>query len=133
MHTRLKIPTQLFLSALHSDLFSSNLVWWLFKVRNLFKNNRKNNFELICCKFPVNLCKSSEILKQYDVKWWLNYRIYRFVSYSFSCTFRKSTFLKISLLVYFLIFRLLLGVDNSPAKPYCVLQMFLPKHFFSLT
>ena len=29
-------------------------------------------------KFLANLCKSLEILKQYDVKWWL-------VSYSFSC------------------------------------------------
>ena len=44
-----------------------------------------NNFALICCKFLANLCKSSEILKQYDAKWWLNYRKYESVSYSFSC------------------------------------------------
>ena len=33
----------------------------------------------------ANLCKSSEILKQYDVKWWLSYRKYGSVSHSFSC------------------------------------------------
>ena len=32
-----------------------------------------------------NLCKSSEILKQCHDKWWLDYRIYGSVSYSFSC------------------------------------------------
>ena len=45
----------------------------------LFRNNKKK-LVLICCKFLANLCKSSEILKQYDVKW-LNYGS---VSYSFS-------------------------------------------------
>ena len=58
----------------------------------LLRNNKKNNFALICCTFLVNLCKSSEILKQYDVKFWLNYRIYESVSYSYSCNlyFRKN-------------------------------------------
>ena len=36
-----------------------------------------------------NLCKSSKILKQYDVKWWLNYRKYGSVSYSFSFTWNR--------------------------------------------
>ena len=46
-----------------------------------YRNNNKNNFA-----FLANLCKSSEILKQYNVKCWFNYRIYGSVSYSFSCT-----------------------------------------------
>ena len=62
---------------------SHHLTWYCFSIsedlhrfaRNLqylstklFRNNNKNNFELMCCTFPANLCKSSEILKQYDVK-----------------------------------------------------------------
>ena len=39
----------------------------------------------ICTESSVNLCKSSYILKQHDVKWWLNYRKYGSVSYSFTC------------------------------------------------
>ena len=48
-----------------------------------FRNN--NNFGSKCCKYLANLCKSSEILEQCHVKWWLGYRIYGSVSYSFSC------------------------------------------------
>ena len=44
-----------------------------------------NNFRHATCKFLANPCKYSEILKQYDVKWWLNYRRYGSVSYSFTC------------------------------------------------
>ena len=43
---------------------------------------RKNVFVIVSEQIS---CKSSEILKQYDAKWWLNYRIYGSVSYSFSC------------------------------------------------
>ena len=46
-----------------------------------------NNFAIICCKFLANRCKSSDILKQYDVKRWLNYRKYGSVWYSFSFTY----------------------------------------------
>ena len=49
------------------------------------RNNNKNNFAFICCKFVANLCKFSEILEQCYVKLWLNYRKYGSVSYSFSC------------------------------------------------
>ena len=56
------------------------------QLKKLFRNNNKNNFAPINCKFLANLCKSSENLKQYDVKWWLDYRKHGDVSYSFSCT-----------------------------------------------
>ena len=49
------------------------------------KNSNKYYFAFICCKFLANLCKSSEILEQCYVKWWLNCRKYGSVSYSFSC------------------------------------------------
>ena len=58
------------------------------QLTQLFRNNNKINFPLICCKFLVKLCEYSEIQKQYDVKWWLNYRKYGSVPYSFSCTFK---------------------------------------------
>ena len=61
------------------------------QIAKLFSNNTKNYFALICCKFLANLYKSSGILKQYDVKWWLNYRKYGSVSYSFSCKRLKTT------------------------------------------
>ena len=58
--------------------FQCKKVWWTIlgmQLVKLFRNNNKNNFSLICCKFLANLCKSSEILKQYDVKWRLNSRL----------------------------------------------------------
>ena len=55
----------------------------LFLLRNLlkqslklFRNNDKNNFASKCCNFFANLCKSSEILEQCHVNWWLDYRIW---------------------------------------------------------
>ena len=42
-------------------------------------------FAFICCKFLANLSKFSQILEHCYVKWWLNYRKYGSVSYSFSC------------------------------------------------
>ena len=55
-------------------------------VVKLFRNNNKNNFVSKCCKFLANLCKSSEILEQCHVKWWLKYRNNRSVSWRLSCT-----------------------------------------------
>ena len=49
------------------------------------KNNNKNNFALICCKFLANLCKSLKMLEQCHVNWWLNYRNNRSVSWRLSC------------------------------------------------
>ena len=57
------------------------IVWCL----KLFKNNNKNNFAFICCKFLANLCKSSKILEHCHVKWWLKYRNNRSVSWRLSC------------------------------------------------
>ena len=75
----------------------------------LFRNNNKNNFALICCNFLANLCKSSEILKQYDVKWWLNYRKYGSVSlnskYNLKGWWKRSDgSLCFSLLIYLLMY-----------------------------
>ena len=74
----------------------------LFLLRNLlkqslklFRNNDKNNFASKCCNFFANLCKSSEILEQCHVNWWLDYRIYGSVSYSFSCNLWKYNMQKI--------------------------------------
>ena len=53
----------------------------------LLRNNKKNNFALICCKFLANLCKSSEILEQCHVNWWLKYRNSKSVSWRLSCTY----------------------------------------------
>ena len=69
------------------SIWAQNCFWTILQVTRLklFRNNNKNNFVFKCCKFLANLCKSSEILKQYDVKWWFNYTNYASVSYSFSC------------------------------------------------
>ena len=66
--------------------FALKIVFVIVSVVKLFRNNNKNNFSSKCCKFLANLCKSSEILEQCYVKWWLNYRINGYLSYSFSCT-----------------------------------------------
>ena len=66
--------------------FAHETVFVIVSVVNLFRNNSKNNFASKCCKFLANLCKSLEILEQCHVKWWLDYRTYGSVSYSFSCT-----------------------------------------------
>jgi hypothetical protein len=71
--------------ARHLQHLSAKLFLGNFKRTTLKLFRNKNNFAPICCKFLANLCKSSEILKQYDVKWWVNYRKYGSVSYSFSC------------------------------------------------
>jgi hypothetical protein len=55
----------------------------------LFRNNNKNNFALKCCKFLANLCKSSEILEQCHVKWWLKYRNNRSVSWRLCCILKS--------------------------------------------
>jgi hypothetical protein len=47
--------------------------------------NSKNNFALKSCKCLANLCKSSEILEQCHVKWWLKYRNNKSVSWRLSC------------------------------------------------
>ena len=54
--------------------------------QKLFRNNNKNNFTFICCKFLANLCRFSEILEQCHVKWCLKYRNNRSVSWRLSCT-----------------------------------------------
>jgi hypothetical protein len=58
------------------------IVWHL----KLFRNNNKNNFALTHKHTHSQTHTSVQKLKQYDVKWWLNYRKYGSVSYSFSCT-----------------------------------------------
>ena len=70
----------------------------------LFRNNNKNNFESKCYKFLANLCNSSEMLEQCQVKWWLNYRIYGSVSYSLSC--KCINFYLQALKVYYFLFYL---------------------------
>jgi hypothetical protein len=68
----------------------------IVSVIKLFRNNNKNNFASKCCKFLANLCKSSEILEQCHIKWWLDYSINGSVSYSFSCNFNcKETEIKL--------------------------------------
>ena len=66
--------------------FALKIVFVIVSDKFYYRNNNKNNFVSKCCKFLPNLCKSSEILEQCHVNWWLDYRIYGFVSYSFSCT-----------------------------------------------
>ena len=89
-------------SSISEDLhrFARNLQYMnaklLFFLNNFLqaspKNNNRNNFAVICCKkllnnnnnyafvyriFLANQCKSSDILEQCHVKWWLNYsRVY---------------------------------------------------------
>ena len=70
------------------------------QLAKLFRNNNKNTFVLICCKFLANLSKSYEILKQYDVKWRFNYRKCGSVWYSFSCTCAFSWCMKYSSCTY---------------------------------
>ena len=62
--------------------FALKIVFVIVFEHLYYRNNNKNNFASKCCKFLANLCKSSAILKQYDVKCWLNYRIYGYVSHS---------------------------------------------------
>ena len=50
------------------------------QLTKLLRNNNKNNFALICCKFLTNFQK---FWKKYDVKWWLNYSKYGSVSHSY--------------------------------------------------
>ena len=68
--------------------YAHKIVFVIVSVVKLFRNNNtgKNNFVSKCCKFLANVCKSSEILEQCHVNWWIGYRIYGSVSYSFSCT-----------------------------------------------
>ena len=61
---------------------------YCFRIAKLFRNVDKNNFALICCKFLANLYKSSEILEQCHVKWWLKYRSNRSVSWRLSCNIK---------------------------------------------
>ena len=59
----------------HSSEKLSLFCFWIIlgvQLAKLFRNKNKINFLFICCKFLGNLWKSSDILKQYDVKWWLN-------------------------------------------------------------
>ena len=44
-----------------------------------------HNFASKFCKFLANLCKSSEILEQCHVKWWLKYWNNKSVSWRLSC------------------------------------------------
>ena len=60
--------------------FARKRVFVIVSVVKLFRNNNKNNFARKCCKFLANLCKSSEMLEQCHVKWWLKYRNNRSVS-----------------------------------------------------
>ena len=54
--------------------FAHKIVFVIVSVVKLFRNNNKNNFASKCCKFLANMCKSSEIPEQCQVKWWLEYR-----------------------------------------------------------
>ena len=75
----LKIYTDLqeICSILFVSLFLGPAHW------KLFRNN--NDFAFIRCKFLANLYKSSEIIEQFYVKWWLKYRNNRSVSWRISC------------------------------------------------
>ena len=93
------------------SIWAQNCFWYCFwtilgvQLAKLFRNNNKNNFALIWCKSFANLCKSSEILKQYDVKWWLDYRKYG----SFSCKKVRFLWLKNSMDLCFLWLKNLMG------------------------
>ena len=54
--------------------FARKIVFVIVSEQFYYRNNNKNNFVSKCCKFLANLCKSSEILEQCHVKWWLKYR-----------------------------------------------------------
>ena len=49
--------------------------------------------------FMITSCKNREINKQSDVKFWLNWRKYGTVSYSFSCTFLIYLTVKLRVLI----------------------------------
>ena len=69
--------------------FAHKIVFVIDSVVKLFRNNTENNFALIRCKFLANLCKSSEIVEQCHVKWWLGYRYNRSVSWRLSCNLKE--------------------------------------------
>ena len=72
------------------EKYKRKIVFVIVSVVKLFRNNKKNNFAFICCKFLANLCKSSKILEQCHVKWWLKYRNNRSVSWRLSCTAKEA-------------------------------------------
>ena len=74
-------------SSISEDLhrFARKIVFVIVSEQFYYRNNNKNNFVSICCKFLSNLCKSSEILEHCHVKWWRKYRNNRSVSWRLSC------------------------------------------------
>ena len=66
--------------------FARKIVFVIVSEQFCYRNNNKNNFVSKCCKFLANLCKSSEIVEECHVKWWLKYRYHRSVSWRLSCT-----------------------------------------------
>ena len=58
-------------------------------VQNCSETITKTILRLFCCKFIANLCKSSEIVEQCHVKWWLGYRYNRSVSWRLSCNLKE--------------------------------------------
>ena len=68
--------------------YEHKIVFVIVACLKLFRNNNKNNFAFKCCKFLANLCKSSEILEQCHVKWWLKYQNNKSVSRRLSCKSR---------------------------------------------
>ena len=65
--------------------FARKIVFFIVSEQFYYRKNNKNNFASKCCKFLANLCKSSEILEQCYVKWWLKYRYNRSVSWRLRC------------------------------------------------
>ena len=65
--------------------FARKIVFVIVFEQFCYRNNNKNNFVSKCCKFLANLCKSSEILEQCHVKWWLKYRNNWSVSWRLGC------------------------------------------------
>ena len=74
--------------------FARKIVFVIVSEQFYYRNNNKNNFSSKCCKFLANLCKSSEILEQCHVKWWLKYQNNRSGSWKLSCTSRLKTALQ---------------------------------------
>ena len=90
-------------------------------------------------EFFANLCKFSEILEQCYVKWWLDYRKYGSVSYSFSCIFKCQRFWGDSLQLIFSLTLITLGaflllVSRTPtvivSHKWSLDRTFFPRRLF---
>ena len=60
--------------------FARKIVFVIVSEQFYYRNNNKNNFVSKFSKFLANLCKSSEILEQCHVNWWLDYRIFIYLA-----------------------------------------------------